>query len=405
MIRRIYLVYILVLQSYLLIGQEDSIKFEIKNYPDSKYETILKGRHLIEKYLENGNTQKVKQIKDYLLQTNQGEYTNVFKEFEYWLLLYNTQEYRLLLENIAQTGLIGTTLDITNTSKQINPFQDSLFEYLDLNYEGTILIINSLDESSFSQEEKDLLLLHYNFCHFDSELERTSQEKLNGMADDFLYRYPYSIYGPFVKKKIRVREKISKLAIGYGIYFGYTPFSGAISESLNNSGNIGFALDLYYSNLYFSLSYTFSGSTIKKDIQCQQNQVWEKNMSANIFMPAAQIGYLLFNKSKYNLTPFIGISFLHIEPGFEDILVYPVLENVYFDSNPNWSAGLSINLFSKPNLPSKIYKKSHIIQVYTQLKYTYSNFTFNQNSNDFNGSLHQLSLQISLLSRKVYRIY
>jgi hypothetical protein len=86
-------------------------------------------------------------------------------------------------------------------------------------------------------------------------------------------------------------------------------------------------------------------------------------------------------------------------------MLYPALENLAFKSRPNWSAGISFNMFTKQLGTDTKQYKSRVIQFYAQLKYSYTNCVFNPDKSDFNGGMHQVVVVIGGLSRKVSRIF
>jgi hypothetical protein len=57
---------LLFFNSLQIFSQDDRIELEIENLPDSKYETILKARHLLKSCINSGDISKIKRIKDYI---------------------------------------------------------------------------------------------------------------------------------------------------------------------------------------------------------------------------------------------------------------------------------------------------------------------------------------------------
>lgn len=87
MIKRFQIALILLIFSNCLYSQVDSIKSQILNYEDSKSAIISKGRKLLlDKFIE-GDLMKVKEVKDYLINTEDENYI-AFYPSEYWFILY-----------------------------------------------------------------------------------------------------------------------------------------------------------------------------------------------------------------------------------------------------------------------------------------------------------------------------
>ena len=91
--------------SYSAIGQADSIENEIFNYKNSKPEIISKGRRLLIEKLELEDLLKIKEIKDYLVKNIDDYQCHSFDINEYWLILYWTQEFDELLDNIEKFSI------------------------------------------------------------------------------------------------------------------------------------------------------------------------------------------------------------------------------------------------------------------------------------------------------------
>ena len=82
-------------------AQTDSLQTQILNYTDSTSEIIIKGRGLLSEKFMEGDYQKVKEIKDFLMAKVPLENYVVFNPLEYWTILYWTQQYNELLASMA----------------------------------------------------------------------------------------------------------------------------------------------------------------------------------------------------------------------------------------------------------------------------------------------------------------
>jgi hypothetical protein len=387
------------------MGQIDSIELEIKNYPDSKFQAILKGRLLMCEYLDKDDIYKVGMIKDYMVNNLEDSVNTAFKVNEYWLLLYLTQEYKDLLLSISETGLKSENGSVDYSRWNFSQYNDELLDKLEnkgiLNKD---IISSSIESSALTPEEKQFLNLHLLYLLSANHKEFTSQEDLNSLSDKFIAEFPYSIYNPFVRKIIRYREKESNFAIGYDFDVIFAILNGNLKQTLNNTVGFGFSFDLLYRNFILDLSISLGGSKLKQNISKQSN-IWSKDMNATILIPQIAIGYTFFNRNSINITPTVGLSMFTLSPLYDDILNDPGLEEMDFNSNLSWSPGISINFLSKSFSPSYIYRKSTSMQFYFQLKYSYSNFIFDQNADNFDGQMHQVSATLGVLMRKIYRNY
>ena len=101
-IRKLLIAVILTFVIFQLFSQVDSTERQILNYDNSKSVIISKGRSLLlDKFIEN-DRDKVKEIKDYLIEKGEDENYIALYTAEYWLILYWTNEYEELLKSIKK---------------------------------------------------------------------------------------------------------------------------------------------------------------------------------------------------------------------------------------------------------------------------------------------------------------
>jgi hypothetical protein len=191
--------------------------------------------------------------------------------------------------------------------------------------------------------------------------------------------------------------------MGYDFFGGFGLMEGKISDNFMDLGYLGFSFSFFLYHFNLDMSITLGVSKLKRDIPVHSN-TWNNGMSASIVIPQTQLGYTILTSKKLNFTPFIGISGTFITPVYEDILMYPYLENISLNSNVCWSTGISLNLYSKPATAFRSFNKSTQVQLYLKLKYTYSSISYSAVTYDFNGQMHQVSIIFGCLLRKIHRI-
>lgn len=405
MVKKGLILFILLLCTPAIKGQYDSILLEIKNIPDSKNETISKARRLIYLSIIAGDIEKVRRINDYLKSEIEDENHQAFDIIENWLILFWTGDYGMIMEESATTGLKYNSGSFVRAGPTLARFDDKLLDNLKrLSLDNYDFLKNKIHSLAADHEQKDFLELLLGFCLADFPLEADLQEKLNNTSDSFIFNYPYSAYGPFVKKIIQYKFKISDFALGYGLSGSFNPLGGEISSSLTNPGGIGINFDLFYKRFILDMSLSVSASVLKKDIGVAPD-LWEKDFSATLLVPQVFLGYSLFSSPAYSITPLAGLSIMDISPVYDDIVAYQYLEDINFTSKVSYSVGLGFNFFSKPSGNQYYLRRSYIYQVYTRIKYMYSSLVFGPDEKDFSGSMHQISLMFGFMSRKVSRIY
>ncbi|MEO6893493.1 MAG: hypothetical protein ABI136_00590, partial [Ginsengibacter sp.] len=99
--KKYFYLILLILSSFNLSAQKDNLQKQIMNYADTNVEIITKGRGLLAEKFKEGDYDKVKEIKDYLLKNIQNKNYVIFYPLEYWYILYWTQEYNDLLTSFS----------------------------------------------------------------------------------------------------------------------------------------------------------------------------------------------------------------------------------------------------------------------------------------------------------------
>lgn len=403
--KKIILLNIVLCIASVLFAQVDSIENEIKNYESSNIELVLKARRLLQGKLLLDDYVKVKEIKDYLvgdLQTN--EYLTLTIP-EYWLILYWTQEFDQLLQDIEQIGYQQDARQLSAPENQLKTFNDKLFETLRNKSIGSKEVLDVVIENSdLTREEKDFLLLHLNFCLADFAYQSSAQDSLNKQSDKFLMTYPTSHYAPFVRKVIRYKEKVSDFGWGYDLFIGYNVFNGGISETFSNYFLFGMSIDLAYYDFILNLSFSIGGSELKKEIN-YESIIWDKGLRGDILIPQASIGYTFFSNSQFNITPFVGVSSLYIAPQYDDVQAYSPYENIELFSGASWNAGMSVNLFSKPAVGGRNLSRASQFKGFIKLKYNYFHSGYKKDYYGLDGSMHQITLSFGGFAKRVRQSY
>ena len=195
MIKGFKITLILVLFSNCLFSQVDSIKSQIMQYEDSKSTIISKGRKLLLDKFIDGDLTKVREIKNYLVKTEDDNYIALYPE-EYWFVLYWTKDYLELAENIQNFD----SAKVDSYYTKIRPLNDML--YIKLNeksFENESQIKKQIQESDLDSETKQILILNFDYLLIENRKDPYTQDNINNQADKFLKTYPSSIYDDFTK--------------------------------------------------------------------------------------------------------------------------------------------------------------------------------------------------------------
>jgi len=386
------------------VAQIDSIDYEIMNYKNTRAEIISKGRRLMTDKLMMDDIQKVKEIKDYLLNKTADDENPAFLNQEYWLILFWTQEFDELLSSIEKQIIISENQEYNYSFDNTIDSEDKLLEQLAYkSNESKNLLEIILDNAGLSNEESDFLKLHLNFCLFLSGYTTITQDSLNVLSDQFFFKYPSSPFRVFIKKVIQYKTKVSDFAFGYDFFIGYGFFKGGISESLIDYAPFGFSIDVMVRNFDFNFGIGLGVTTLTKTI-IYDNIRWEKDMKADIFFPTASLGYNINLSKKLSICPYAGVTSFYITPTFEDIQIYPQLEYINMHSNASPLIGIGFNYNSRPTTFSLHRQRNLQFQGFVKLKYTYYQSGFKKDFYGFDGTMHTICVSFGGISRRIHRL-
>lgn len=138
-------------------GQED-IEGRILNYRNSKPEMISKGRsYMLDRFLQE-DMEEVEKSRRYLVSTLQDENYVALSIQENWLLLYWTEEYEELLQEIGSFRSANYTTDIYG---KIFPCEDTLLtKILEKSHVGRESLEAGVQNSTLPDEKKRF----FSFC-------------------------------------------------------------------------------------------------------------------------------------------------------------------------------------------------------------------------------------------------
>lgn len=170
----------------------------------------------------------------------------------------------------------------------------------------------------------------------------------------------------------------------FGGYFGYefSLFAKAYKEYLNyNWGfSIGFTIDYKKSSLLFDA--TAINSSLKKDLVLDKS--FQTGNQTQFSQITASYGYAILDKSKFRITPFIGI-------GGTVFIENTDQENRYYQATFSYNYGLNFDyIFSTIyNLIPDHTNKTHKSKFYIRTSIFVNNSTF---TDDFNGNTINLGI-------------
>ncbi len=255
---------------------------------------ISDARDLLTEKFKEDDLNEVKKSKDYLKKI-EAEHYRVFYPMEYWLILYWTNEYRELLNDIKK-------------EKPLYSRRSPLFlALLEKSRENISTLMEQIQKAGeINDEEKKFLQLFFQTIIFASE-----HDVINPLADDFLLAYPNSKYESYVRKNIRFKYTPGNFGAAMELFSGYHWFTGKLNKSFTNGIPLGFSFDLAYKRLeiYFRLGAGFFIET-KREIEDDDHEMYEGDMR-EISLDVS-LGSAVFENKRLKLVPFVGLGMLAV---------------------------------------------------------------------------------------------
>lgn len=389
---------ILLILSNCLYSQVDSIKSQILNYEDSKSAIISKGRKLLlDKFIE-GDLMKVKDIKDYLIKTEDDNYF-AFYPAEYWFVLYWTKDYSELAKSIQSFD----SAKVASYNTRIRPLNDMLYDKLkEKSFNNETQIKEQLQISDLDYETKQILSLNFDWLLLENRKNIYAQDSLNERADNFLKTNTQSRFEGFTKKYIKYKLVPKNWGMTFEFFSGYSIYTGNLSENYTNNVPVGVAFDICYKNYELYLRDYIGFNKTKKDFNYSLG-TWEKGSRTMVFLPEASLGYVAYNDNRFKLSPFAGIGSMDISPTTKDKEETPELKEVSLEFTTTYIIGINFDIKFGPKHATKYSPKTSY--GFMRIRYGYSIPRFEKKYDGMTGNMHYITIGFGGMARGLKREY
>ncbi len=395
--KRIITLFFLIFSTTFIYAQVDSLERQILNFNDTKSAIISKGRNLLlDRFLEN-DINKVKEIKNYLMEKGEDENYIALFPAEYWFILYWTKEYNELANSIKKFD----SLKVASYNSRIKPPYDLLYEKLKTkSVENVLKIVNQIQLSELDLESKDFLLLSFEYLTTDLQKSVFSQDTINMHADNFLEKHPSSIYNDFTKKYIRYKLVPKNWGMAVEFFSGYSIYTGKLSENYTNNVPFGVAFDICYKKFELYLRDYIGFNKTRKDFTYSLG-TWEKGSRTMVFLPEASLGYVTIDNSSFKVSPFAGIGAMDISPPSKDTEKTPELKEVSLEFTTTYMIGVNIDIkFGQKKTPLFSPKTSY---GFMRIRYAYNIPRFEKKYDGISGNMHYITIGFGAFARGLKR--
>lgn len=232
------LIFVFLFLITLNLSAQNDLKKEIIAFTDTTEIIIRNGRKLIVEKTVTGNHEEALKTLEYLKKNVDYNYVILYPSEEllfslatsnFELFLYITRNYNNLLE--------GKTKAI-----QAEGISNQLHQYIS---QELPLIKKDLENSSISNEDKELIKLYINFYEGEDKLAS------NKAIKNYKKTYPETEYNYFLNE---LREYTTTGFMNFCIGYGHEFLNGNIANSFDNNFQImGLELEGFSNQFYFSL--------------------------------------------------------------------------------------------------------------------------------------------------------
>jgi hypothetical protein len=267
----------------------------------SRKEKIEKGRaYLLEKFIDR-DYEKVKEIKDYLMEMDDDNYV-ALTPFEQWHILLWTKEYDALTETLRHSDSVY----FASYEKKVFPEQDDLMRRLYYrSAEDEHLLRFSLKEAQLPEEDLAFLTLFLDWL-VRSE-NNDNQDNWNAEADKFLAGYPNSEFEWFVRHWIRKQYVENDWGWGIGVDICGGFLTGSLKDKFLPIFGFGISMDVLYKKFLLNLGYDIIISDTKID-QPYSGGIYPAGSRDNVMNFYADLGYRIVDNRAISVAPFVGIG-------------------------------------------------------------------------------------------------
>jgi hypothetical protein len=378
--------------------QEDLNNSQILQFENSKSTIISKGRRILLDHLIAGDFEKVKEMKNYLIEIEDDNYF-AFYPAEYWFVLHWTRDYW----ELAAAILNFDSINDASYATRIPPMDDMFyFRLKEISLKHEPKLKGQLDMSFLGAETKELLLMHLEWLFIEDRNDIFAQDHLNELADTFLKTYTNSLYGPFIKEHIRYRLKAKNLFMAYDFFGGYGVFTGNLRNNFSNNFAIGHGFDICYKKYELHLRNYIAFNKTKRDITYSLG-TFESGARTMVFLPEVALGYAVYDSKSFKLSPFAGIAAMDIGPALSDLEATPELGELNLDYTRTYSLGFQFDI----KLVSKKVPNYNPVGSYgfIRVRYSYCMPSFERKYEDMSGNMHYLTIGFGFVDRGLKRIY
>lgn len=396
MMLRISVFLIVVHSKELLYAQQvDSLRDEILRYEEPKYEIIGKGRKMLFDKFVKADTNKVRELINYLKQQDDSVYMALHIS-ELWMLSYWMGSY----EQVNRLAL-DYEKDFEKPERdRIYPPPDAFYNRVREELrKQRIEIKQRIQSSPLSLTDKDFSKIFFDFVVSGDDYPDIKRDTLNREADEFLFYNAHSRYDDIVRKRIRFVVVPSVWGYGFEFFSGYGAFTNKLEDNFRDCVPFGVAFDIFYGNLGLYLRDFIGFGSTRHDVQFPSG-IWAGGAQTRVFLPEASLGYSIFENHVFKIAPFAGVAWMHVTPTDADKEKHKEYENVGIGYSTSPAIGITTDIKLGSSGTPIVSSRGEQSFWFLRIRYAYTMPRF---ESPFTGAMHYLTIGFGGFGRTLHR--
>jgi hypothetical protein len=388
---------------------QTSVDSQILKQP-SQLDIIDKARSLLIDAFIQTDREKAQELHWYLSENfDLNNYITLFPE-EQILLLAWYGDFKNLLLDIEKVN--ATYFDARTKVKPVytHDFSEIIKKRV---LQELDIILDNLQASSLTQEEKDFVAIHlhyylirenyYGWVRITDENYDAIVHTINAKTRKFVATYPNSDY---IKLLRSYELKPSDWGFGFGMSLGYSEKTGTYSNAFKNGAYVDFNVDGTYKKFMATMGFSVGFGGARKNIVVSDNLVLSKDTSANLYNLYLSFGYRFFDDKRFIITPIAGIGTAWIEPGTTDERKEnPTLKqfDCSYGLTTNFGVIADIRIGRMKKLRGQDFADPSYFAIRLGYRFSYNNISRNIPTY-YNGNLHTITAGINIFIRNTNHV-
>jgi outer membrane protein assembly factor BamD (BamD/ComL family) len=313
----IFLISISICKAQITDSTQKSIENEITTYQNKDLMFISNARLILAEAIKNEDFAKAKTTFKLLIEKYDLSNYMPFAPQERLSLSFLTEEYGVALTDFAKNL---NNISTSKNDKIIGYKNDglTLIAFSSFKKRKDELIKRVPQNTLLKEDDKAFVILLYKSIVMEDRqvINQANLEKTNTDADEFIEKFPESVYTPFVKSEMKEVYEDAKVGFMFDVFVTQFGISPDFKKYFNTTGlGGGLGLHVLYKNWIFSLgSNVNQGLTRTNETLLVNGKNWTNDIKGSIVNVEIGAGYNIISSKRFRIYPYAAISYNGIVP-------------------------------------------------------------------------------------------